>query len=427
MTGASRWLAMPAVLCACMSPAPAADGRPALQPYQMVRSLQLLQDQLAGGDHAALPMQKKLLELIDQRLRKADEAVFAEKRNVRAVLIYGMSGGNPATLAEFMRDTRISEGDRKVLKGVLAYLHGSTQSARSLLGDIDPKALPAELGAFLALVKGSVTAGSEPKTALKQFDLARLLSPGTLIEEAAIRRSLALEAASGQAKRFFRAASQYVRRFLRSPYASQFADSFVSGVLELHAELDYAAIDEITAMMDADQRKVIYLRIARRAAIEGLTDLSAYASRKAGGVELDEGQDARAQLYAILSHLTSENVESVAASLGKIDRRQLTESDIRLLEAAERVAGEMTAGPKLEAVSALGPDERTPASAEPAPPEPPKPEAAAVDTAPPAASDPDAPIPAAAEVAAPDDSTASILSETRAKLDAIDKLLEDAR
>lgn len=419
MSGASRWLAVPAVIWACVSPAPAAEGQPALQPYQMVRSLQLLQDQLAGGDHAALPMQKKLLELIDQRLRKADEAVFAEKRNVRAVLIYGMSGGNPATLAEFMRNASISDENRTVLKGVLAYLHGNTQSAQAQLGDIDPKALPPELGAFLALVKGSVTAGSDPSAALKQLDLARLLSPGTLIEEAAIRRSLALEASSGQARRFFRAASQYVRRFLRSPYASQFADSFVTGILELHAELDYAAIDEITAMMDADQRKVIYLRIARRAAIEGLTDLSAYAAQKAGSVQLDEGQDVRAQLYAILSHLTSENVESVVASLGRIDRRQLTESDVRLLEAAERIASEMTARPKPEVTAAVSPDERQPASAESVAPEQPKLDAA------PAASDPVAP--SAEATAASDDSTASILNETRAKLDAIDKLLEDAR
>lgn len=447
MSGASRWLAVPAVICACVSPAAAADEQPTLQPYQIVRSLELLQDQLADGDQAALPMQTKLLELIDARLRKADAAAFADKRNVRALLIYGMSGGNPATLAEFLRDPAISDEDRKVLKGVLAYLNGSTQAALTLLSGIDPMTVPAELGSFLALVKGSVIAGSDPKSALKQFDLARLLAPGTLIEEAALRRSLALDASAGQAERFFRASSQYVRRFLRSPYASQFADSFVTGILALHASLDYAAIDEITAMMDADQRKVIYLRIARRAAIEGLTELSAYAAQRAAATEVSDGQDARAQLYKMLSNLTSDNVATIAAGLAKIDRQQLTESDIRLLEAAEVVAGEMTAAPRADIAAAASTDEGKAAPADPAgpPPSPPGTAAAvpagqAAATPPPPA--PAAPVPATPAVAAASmpaagpaaagpvaagDSTDAIVNQTRAKLDAIDKLLKDAK
>ena len=58
---------------ALAGPAPAA-GDSDLEPYQMVRSLQLVQDRIASGDDAALPMQRKLLEMIDQRLRHADFA-----------------------------------------------------------------------------------------------------------------------------------------------------------------------------------------------------------------------------------------------------------------------------------------------------------------------------------------------------------------
>jgi len=52
------------VLVAVATPGRAAET---LQPYQMVRSLQLVQDRIAAGDHAALPMQAKLLEMIDAR------------------------------------------------------------------------------------------------------------------------------------------------------------------------------------------------------------------------------------------------------------------------------------------------------------------------------------------------------------------------
>ena len=51
-----------------------AAGGDSLEPFQLVRSLQLVQDRLANGDHAALPMQRKLLEMIDAKLRQGDRA-----------------------------------------------------------------------------------------------------------------------------------------------------------------------------------------------------------------------------------------------------------------------------------------------------------------------------------------------------------------
>jgi chemotaxis protein MotC len=462
MTERAGWRALPLALLACATPA-AADEQPSLQPYQMVRSLQSLQDRIAAGDHAALPMQNKLLELIDGRLRNAGDEDFAEKRNVRAALVYGMSGGNPATLAAVLKHPALSDEDRKLGKGVLAYLGGGTELAQTTLADVDPKTLAPEIGAFLALIKGSVSASGNESAALALFDTARLLGPGTLVEEAALRRSLAIEASLGKPERFFLASAQYVRRFLRSPYASQFADSFVTGILALHASLDYPAIDEITAMMDADQRKVIYLRLARRAAIEGLTELSAFAAKRAEEDLPDDRPDARSQLYSSLSNLTSENIEAVAARLKTIDREQLAESDIRLLEAAESVVSGVTAAPKLEADTPPPPAPATPAKAaagagaeqvaenksEPATPKsehaPDDAQAALVEKSnaivPSADGGHDAPpagIPGAdgqgmaapddsTQAAAPADPTDTMISDARARLSAIDQMLEEAK
>ena len=58
-----------------------------LQPYQLVRSLQLVQDRIAAGDHAAMPMQAKLLEMTDTRLREADAEDFKDPKNFRALLV----------------------------------------------------------------------------------------------------------------------------------------------------------------------------------------------------------------------------------------------------------------------------------------------------------------------------------------------------
>ncbi|RUW73434.1 chemotaxis protein MotC, partial [Mesorhizobium sp. M2A.F.Ca.ET.067.02.1.1] len=212
----------------------AAFAQDVLQPYQLVRSLQLIQDRIAGGDHAALPMQAKLLEMIDARMRDANAEDFKEPKNFRALLVYGMSGGNPVTVAAAASRAMTDPQSLAIAKGVVAYLNGRPANAIEMLKPIDPMSVPPDIGAFLALVKGSLLAADDPAQALALLDEARLLSPGTLVEEAALRRSVGIAAAQGDAARFALASTQYVASYLYSPYASQFADAFVSGVITLH-------------------------------------------------------------------------------------------------------------------------------------------------------------------------------------------------
>lgn len=412
-----------------------------LQPYQLVRSLQLVQDRIAAGDHAAMPMQAKLLEMTDTRLREADAEDFKDPKNFRALLVYGMSGGNPVTVEAAVSRAAADPASLAIAKGVIDYLNGRPGDAIEALRPIDPMTLPGDLGAFLALVKGSLLAGDQPAAALTLLDEAKLLSPGTLVEESALRRSVGIAVTQGDAARFALASTQYVERYLYSPYASQFADSFVSGVITLHMSISQDKLADITAMMDPEREKVIYLRIARRAAIDGLSELSAFASARAEqGRDGNTNQgDPRALLYSSLSTVTSDTTEDVRAKLGKIDRSKLSDGDRALLDAAQVIAGEMVAPPA--SVPAASP---APASAAPQP----KPEVAAVQAAdeaglPPvegAVSEqpaaPNAPAPSAdsatvlpasapATSAAPDttDPTDAAMMKTRRQLDLIDQML----
>lgn len=318
-----------------------------LQPYQMVRSLQLVQDRLAAGDHAALPMQNKLLEMADARFRAAGSDVFKEPKNLRALLVYGMSGGNPVTVKGTAARIELDQTDQAIVTGVLDYLGGKPGSAIEALQSIEPMTLPSDVGAFVALIKGSLLATEDPVQALALLDQARLLSPGTLVEEAALRRSVAIATANNDAARFALASTQYVERYLLSPYASQFADSFVAGVVTLHMALSQDKLADITSMMDKERERVIYLRIARRAAIDGLNDLSAFASTKA--IPADDGtqgaDDPRAELYASLSNITSATVDDIRTKLKTIDRSRLSPSDRSLLDAAQQITQEVVAPP----------------------------------------------------------------------------------
>lgn len=421
----------------------ASGAAESLVPFQMVRSLQLVQDRVASGDHAALPIQRKLLEMIDMRMRAASAAEMMQPQNFRSMMVYAMSGGNPATLTSVLFRLHLNEKENQIAGAVLAYLRGSPNFATAALKGIDPMQEPEDIGAFLALVKGSVTSQEDPKTALKLLDQARLLSPGTLVEEAALRRSVGLTTTLNDPARFTLAIDQYVRSYLRSPYASQFADALVAGVVEMRETLDLEAIAAIIAMMNPDQRKVIYLRIARRAAIDGLVALSQFASEKAKAVDLpgDGDSDPRILLYTSLTSVTTESADLLKEKISRIDRSRLSAGDQELLDAVSMVSSEIIESPGLEVAG----HDLTPAPAEttldaprtidaPAPP----PEMAAHEPATPAVpatsadaisrAEPPTPQMQADAAASSDATTAadSMVADGRKKLAEIDDLLAGA-
>lgn len=370
------------------APVNAAPDMSELQPYQMVRSLQIVQDRIAGGDHASMPMQMKLLELIDLRMRGADASEFEDTRNVQALMVYAMSGGNPSTVASSLARLKIPERERKAGAGVLAYLTGDTQQARAALDSIDPADHSNEVAAFLALIKGSVMSIEKPGEGLVLLDKARLLSPGTLVEEAALRRTVTLSISTGNPRKFLQASEQYTRRYLRSPYASQFAESFVNGLITLRSGLNFKAVEDTIAWMTDEQAKTIYLRLARRAAIDGDAELLEFASVRAAALPETKISDAaaRSDLYSSISSVTSETVVDVLSHLERLPKSGLSAKDRALLDAAKAVASEVVAPVSPTLVS----------------------------------------VPAKPSNAAEEPSVNSeLLTSTRARLEAIDKLLEE--
>lgn len=407
-----------ALLAAASATAARAETASRLQPYQIVRSLEIVQDRIATGEHAIMPMQRKLLEIIDARLRTSSAEDFTDPRNLRALLVYAMTGGNPATVGIVLSRLNLESGNGDIGAGVLNYLNGKTDEARAALASVDPMSLPSDLGAFLALVKGSVTATDDPQGALKLFDQARALAPGTLVEEGSLRRSIGLAATLGDTERFVLASTQYAASYLRSPYASQFADSFVSGVVALHESISTDTVGDVAAMMDAEQERVIYLRIARRAGIDGLTELSAFASAKAEGT--GQNEDPRALLYSSLASVSSSTSDDIGAKLEKIDRSKLSQSDRELFDAVAAVASKLTATPPVLTAEAA---------------RPPKASAAEDDAEQPLVIEDNSALPVNAEAAPlaepvrqadatpPPEPADEVVAETRKKLDHIDNLL----
>jgi chemotaxis protein MotC len=406
-----------------------------LEPYRMLRSLQFVQDTVVRGDHSAAEMQRFMLGTIDERLRTADPKVFQDPRNVDAALIYAMSGGNPATLEFLVARDIDGNFDNRVSDALRKYLSGKGTLIAKTLGDVATEYKNEKIGPYLALVAGNVTLTTDPVAALKFYDWARLTAPGTIVEEAALRRSLAVAVDAKNVEKASLYANGYARRFLYSPYASQFADLFVRFVVEHYDVLKPDDIEATLGYMDTDRRREVYLRIAREAAIAGRKPLATMAAEQAkllSGTE--EGADALAKLYGSLVKVPTENVDDAMATLMQVPEEALSPRDRALRRAAETVAKEVLRKPEPVPATQMPPTEASDDSASAAP--------AAIDPdlqdpfAQPAAATepvaaPDADVqPASADAAAPaaqqaeiDPELRSFVESGRSKLDAIDDLL----
>jgi chemotaxis protein MotC len=412
----------------------------AIEPYRMLRSLQFVQDTVVRGDHSAAEMQRFMLGAIDQRLRTADPKVFEDPRNVDAALIYAMSGGNPATLEFLVARDVDGNFDNRIADALRKYLSGKGTLIAKTLGEMVTEYKNAEIAPYLALVAGNVTIAKDPAGSLKYYDWARLTAPGTIVEEAALRRSLAVAVDAKIVDKASGYANRYARRFLYSPYASQFADLFVRFVVEHYDALKPEDIEATLGYMDIDRRREVYLRIARQAAIAGRRDLAVMAADQAKALSGNGPEsDALAQLYGSLVGVPTENVDDAMAALMQIPEAALSPKDRALRQAAEAVAKEVlrkpqapVAPPESEvaapgvdagvAAATLDPELQDPLAAPPAPTA--VPAEAAVPATPRDA--PSATVqPAAADAQPPaiDPELRTFVDAGRSKLDAIDDLL----
>ena len=279
----SPMLRLAAPLMALVAVLASAHGQEAgRQPADLVRSLQTLQDEIAQGSAGTHLSQRVRLAQIAEQLALAKPEVWKEPRNARAAIAFVLSGGDPRILKKLSEGGMLSAIDAKLVQGVVAYGEGRSAEAADLLVQIAARSLEPSIAGHLALVQAELTAGKEPSKALAFFDEARLLSPGTLIEEAALRRQISLVAAAKDFDRFDMLAANYLRRFARSVYAASFRQQFAADVAARDAGSAGRMAKLVGALeaVDAPDRRDIYLLIAREALIRGKFELARLAGDK---------------------------------------------------------------------------------------------------------------------------------------------------
>lgn len=317
--------------------------RAPLWPQDLVRALRRAQDSMAQGSAPALEAQRTLIARIEQEFATADASTWQDPHNARAAVTYFLSGGNPAILRRMMDMQPPPAVDPRLLRGTLAYLEGREEESLRQLKDIDARNLPPSLGGQVAMAQAALYVRKEPAKSAHLLAVARLLAPGTLVEEAALRRAILIASQMGDAAQFEYLSKQYLFRFRNSVYAGNFRQRFAAALSRIGFGNDPAQFRRLDAMLDMlepDSRREMELTVARAAVVQGLTTTANFAADRALA-SLPDGSDEaeRAKLYRGASMAANPNTYKEALNdLGAIDKDRLAPSDAALLAAASATA-----------------------------------------------------------------------------------------
>lgn len=312
------------------------------QPYILIRALRSTQDKVAVGDLKAHQQQRKLMTEVSDQIRELPVAVWDDVRNVRAAIYFVLSGGDPAVLKIVLGRPKTPYIERRLLRGALAYGEGRMVDALSQIHKFDARSIDVLLGGIVALIQGTLVAKKDPLKALPYLDDARLLAPGTLIEEAALRQQIMIVARDGQMDRFDQLSEQYSRRFPNSIFARSFRRQFFAGVARKSfkgADAWISRAETELEKMPVAERPGLYLAIADEALKVGNVGLAAFSAGKARELSQPGSRTVeRAKVYEGAALAVTADFQKGLDLLGGIDVAKITGSERQIRDSALFVA-----------------------------------------------------------------------------------------
>jgi chemotaxis protein MotC len=319
------------------------------QPFEIVRSLHALQDQVALGSTAAQAALPKAIAQIADRLVAVDPEVWRNPKNARAAVTYVLSGGQARVIRKVLEAGKSGDLERKLLSGALAYSEGQELKAKQMLESVDARELGSMVGGHIAIVQAALVAHDDPNKAMRALDIARLLAPGTLIEEAALRREIVIASDTGNLEKFVFLSSQYLRRFQNSVYASNFRQLFANAVMQFGLASSAAQLprlEKVLNELEAQDQLRLYLLVAQSAIVKGKGVSAKFAAERAAQIARASGvEEARANLYEAAAQVLGSNYEAGVPKLEMIDTKQLPKPDADLKDAVLAVAKQVRKWP----------------------------------------------------------------------------------
>lgn len=288
----------------------------------MAIDLQTLQTEIAAGDKSAYAAQPEHLRAIGAAIAAAKPELWQSKRETDAAVIYLLSGGAPLEIVRLLESGVVPKSETPIMRGAIAYILGNEAEAKSLLGDIDARKLDLRLAGQVAFAQSVLETTHDGKKAIALLDLARLLAPGGLVEEAALRREVSLVGDERDIGRFASLCRQYAARFGHSIYADHFLHGLAAVVVKADLIENLATLKKFQAFVTAlspDVRRDFLLTIARAETLDGKFAVAEVASgevlQDAPSNSVDE---ARGQLYEAAARILTPEYDSGFAELQRV-------------------------------------------------------------------------------------------------------------
>ena len=260
------------------------------QPLHSVRRMSALQDRIGAGDVEASERLEAVVTEIDRQLKAFPLDAWKDARNRIALIKFTLSGGSSQLLRAVAEKRLFTEAEIPLAQGALAYAEGYRKTALTYLAKVDIETLGPSLAGQVTFIKAIATAETDVPSALRLSDLARLLSPGTLVEEAALRFSIELTVATGDKRSLEAYSARYVRRFQKSKVAT----AVLPQIAAFAAAHDYPAtperkvwLERIAYQLGLERRAEFFIVMAERGLRLGKLATAAYAARIAAASGAD--------------------------------------------------------------------------------------------------------------------------------------------
>jgi len=329
-------------------PEPLPEGK--MQPWRLVRSLQKVQDEIANGTPNSLGIYRKLLVETSRWLQDLDEHVWAHERNVLALAVYVLAGGNPSVGRQVQKVAGLNPSRKRSLEAALAYVDRDYYRARNLLLEIDHTILPHSAAGQFALAKAMVTSSRDIDVAMEYLDEVRRLSPGTLLEEAALRRSIRISGEKRDIQKLSNYSNLYLRRFDKSAYFGDFLRNYAVGVVKVPKSQGAEVLKHLKSVLPqlSDNQKVfLVISVLRGSVISGRLVTGRWASNwLLNNTQNNDKFRARIKLYSIaMGILDPDDFDEAFRNLKQLPREQFQEQDQKLHDALMKMGRRIGSAP----------------------------------------------------------------------------------
>lgn len=314
----------------------------------LVRTLNSLQGELVQGAGSARGAIGAQIEQIEQAFSTLEVDAWKEQKNARATAIFLLCGGSSRAIRKVADAHLFSERDVPLVSGSIAYAEGHSQEALKLLSSMDPKTQPITLGGHLALIQGGLLIGADNARARALFDLARLLMPSSLVEEAALRREISIVDALHDSDKFLLLARRYVAQYSKSPFARNFWDEIRATTLRVSAAVEERRLDEFQSLFKETAPSIrfdIYMAVARKAILSARIALAAAQAQRAEPFAETQAARARLRLYHGAIAALSGDFEAAMAKIREIDAKSFSSADIEMRDIVTAAVARLQAAP----------------------------------------------------------------------------------